>query len=74
MSTDMIFVLGLLVGVLSIPAIVSALTDGRAPRAAALTLVIAALMIGYAMREAPGAYNWDTLPDVLTRVVARILR
>ncbi|RYH04256.1 hypothetical protein EU805_02460 [Salipiger sp. IMCC34102] len=74
MSTDMIFVLGLVLGVVSIPAIVSAFADGRTPRAPALIVVIAALMIGYAMREAPGAYSWSTLPDVLTRVVAQVTR
>ena len=73
MSTDLIFVLGAAIGVLAIPAIVSAFADGRTPRAAALVVLIAALMMGYAMKERPGAYSFATFPDVLTRVVASVL-
>ena len=74
MSTDLIFVLGVAIGVLSIPAVVSAFADGRTPRAPALVIVIAALMVGYAMQQRPGAYSFSTLPEVLTRVVASFTR
>jgi len=68
-DTDLLFVLGIALVVLSLPAIVSALIDGRAPRTPAL--LIAASMIGYAILQRPMAYNFDQIPDVFARVIAR---
>jgi len=73
MDTDLFFVVGVVIAVFSIPSIVSALSDGRAPRAPALIIIIGALMIGYAMQQKPGVYGIDTLPDTFVRVVARYL-
>lgn len=72
MDTDLIFVVGFFVIVLSIPAIVSAFLDGRAPRAPALIILIGALMIGYAVRERPMAYSLETVPDVILRVFVHL--
>lgn len=71
MDPDVWFVAGVVIGVFSIPAIVSAFADGRAPRAPAMMIIIAGLMIGYAIQQRPGAYGFDTLPDVFVRVVAK---
>ncbi len=73
MDTDLFFVVGVIIAVFSIPAIVSALTDGRAPRIPALMIIIGGLMIGYAMQQRPGVYGLETLPDTFVRVVAGIL-
>jgi hypothetical protein len=70
-DTDLLFVLGIALVVLSLPAIVSALIDGRAPRTPALLILIAASMIGYAILQRPMAYNFDQIPDVFARVIAR---
>ena len=71
MDTDLLFVLGLALGVLAIPAIVSALLDGRAPRTPAYLLIIGGLMVGYAVLQKPSTYNFDTIDDTVTRVIAR---
>jgi uncharacterized membrane protein len=73
MDTDLFFVVGVIIAVFSIPSIVSALTDGRAPRIPALMIIIGGLMIGYAMQQRPGVYGLETLPDTFVRVVAGIL-
>lgn len=73
MNADLFFVVGVVIGVLAIPAIVSAFADGRAPRTPAFLIIIGGLMIGYAMQQRPGAYGFDTLPDVFVRVVAQYL-
>ena len=74
MNTDLIFIVGVAIAILAIPAIVSAFLDGRTPRAPALVILIGAVMIGYAVRERPMAYTFDTIPDVLMRVVADFSR
>ena len=74
MSTDFIFVLGVALGILAVPAIVSAYVDERPPRGPAVIVLISALMVGYAMIDRPGAYSWSTLPDVLVRTIAALTR
>jgi uncharacterized membrane protein len=73
MDIDVIFVVGFVIAVLSIPAIVSAFSDSRSPRVPAIVVLIGGLMIGYAMNERPGAYSYDTLPDVFVRVIGKIV-
>ena len=73
MDSDLFFVVGVIMAVFSIPSIVSALSDGRAPRVPAMLIILGALMIGYAMQQRPGVYGLDTLPDTFVRVVARYL-
>lgn len=73
MDNDVFFVVGCIVTVFSIPAIISAFSDGRAPRAPAFVVLIGGLMIGYAMNQRPGAYSFETLPDVFVRVIGGLL-
>lgn len=73
MDSDLIFVVGFIIAVLSIPAIVSAFSDSRTPRVPAIVVLIGGLMIGYAMSERPGAYSFETLPDVFVRVIGKAL-
>ena len=73
MDTDLLFVMGMVLGVFSIPAIASALLDGRPPRTPAVLIIIGGLMIGYAIQQKPGTYGLDTITDVFSRVIARYL-
>ncbi|MEN8894559.1 MAG: hypothetical protein ABF248_00505 [Yoonia sp.] len=73
MDIDLIFVIGCVVLLFSIPAIVSAFSDGRAPRYGTMTLLISTMMIYYATGERPGAYTFETVPDVIMRVIGRYL-
>lgn len=73
MDPDLTLTLGVIVGVLSIPSILSAITDGRAPRASALTILIAGGLILYAAASKPGGYRIEQIPDVLMGVVARFV-
>ena len=68
---DLLFVLGICLGVLILPAVVSAILDGRAPRTPALLLIISALMIGYAVLQKPTGYSLASIPDVFANVIAR---
>ncbi|MGK7651097.1 MULTISPECIES: hypothetical protein [unclassified Roseovarius] len=73
MDPDLIFVIGLVLGVFSIPSILSALSDGHAPRVAAVTIIASAVMIFWAVSNNPGGYEFNEIPDVFVQVVARYL-
>ena len=73
MDLDLIFILGCIVTAFSIPAIVSAFSDNRTPRYPALIILIGVVMVGYAINERPGAFTFETLPDVFMRVIGRYL-
>ena len=73
MDPDLALVLGVVLGALSIPSILSALSDKRAPRASALTVLMAGGLILYAANQMPGGIALDQLPDKFVSVVARYL-
>lgn len=73
MDTELLLVLGLVLAVFAIPSIMSAITDGRSPRAAAVVILIAGGMVLYAIRSTPGGYALGDLPDVFVRVVGRYM-
>ncbi len=73
MDLDLIFVLGCIITVFAVPAIVSAFSDNRTPRYPALIILIGVVMVGYAINGRPGAFTFETLPDVFMRVVGRYI-
>lgn len=73
MDTDLALVIGLILLALSIPSILSALSDRRAPRASAITILIAGGLIVFAMQGKPGGYQLAEMPDVFVGVVARFM-
>ena len=70
MTPDMYLVLGILVAAFSVPSILSAVSDGRAPRASAITILIAGGLILLAIQTQPGGYTLQEIPDVFVRVIA----
>jgi hypothetical protein len=56
-----------------VPSILSAMSDGRAPRASAITVLIAGGLILFAIQTKTGGYSFAELPDVMVRVLARYL-
>ena len=73
MDTDLLLVMGLILAGFSVPSILSAITDGRAPRASAITILIAGGLVLYAIQTSPGAYTLQSVPDVFVRVIARYM-
>lgn len=69
MEPDTLFVIGLGLGVLSIPAVVSAISKGDRPRIATITLMIAGVMIVWAISNKPGGYPIEAIPKVVAKVV-----
>lgn len=73
MDSDLALVIGMVVGAFSIPSIVSALSEGRAPRVAAITILISGGLIVFALIGKPGGYAIEQIPDVFVQVIARYL-
>lgn len=74
MNPDIALVIGLIVAGFSIPSILSAISDGRSPRASALTILIAGGLILYALQTQPNGYTLAEVPDVFVRVFAIFLK
>ncbi len=64
-------VIGLVVGAFSIPSIMGSLSDGRVPRAAAIAVMVAGGLIVLAIRDNPGGYALEDIPDVFVSVIGR---
>jgi len=73
MDPDLALILGLVLGVLSIPSMVAAFSEGHAPRVAAFTLLAGGLMVIWALSTKPGGYSIRDVPDTFMTVVGRYL-
>ena len=73
MNPDLFLVLGIVIAGFSIPSILSATTDGRAPRASAVTILIAGALVLYAMQTKEGGYELSDIPDAFVRVAAQFM-
>lgn len=73
MDPDLSLILGLVLGGFSFVGMLSAISDGRGPRASAVTVLIAGGLVLYALATKPGGYSMTQIPDVFFSVVARAL-
>ncbi|TCP59735.1 hypothetical protein EV663_11630 [Rhodovulum bhavnagarense] len=73
MEADIYLVVGVIAGVLAIPSLLSAFSEDRAPRAAAVLVLIAAGTILVATMKKPGGYRIADIPEAFTRVASLIL-
>ncbi len=73
MDADLAMAIGTVLGVLSIPSLISAVSDARAPRVGAVTLLLAGALIVWAMSNKPGGYKLAELPSVVVSVIARFI-
>ncbi|MEP3674096.1 hypothetical protein [Sulfitobacter sp.] len=73
MDADLALVIGIILAGFSVPSILSALSDKRAPRASAITILIAGGLILFAVQGKPGGYTFEQMPDVFVNVIARYM-
>jgi len=73
MDADLAMAIGLVLGVFSVPALLSAISEARPPRVGALVMIIAGGMILWAITQKPGGYTFAELPAVILNVMARYL-
>jgi hypothetical protein len=67
---DQALVIGIIIGALSIPAVIGAFSEGRPPRSAAILFMIAAGLIVTATFIKPGGYTFNEIPDTVAAVVS----
>jgi len=68
---DLALVLGVVIFAFTIPAIISAFTDNRTPRAAALCFMIGGGLMAYAVANNPGGYQYHDVPQAFARVIGK---
>ena len=73
MDPDLALVMGVIIGIFSVPSILSAFSDSRAPRASALTILIAFGLIFYAIQTSPSGYSLEEIPKLFVRVAGRYM-
>lgn len=73
-SFDLYLVFGIIIAGFSVPSIIGAFADRRAPRVAAITVLIGGGMILYALTQRPVDYTWQEIPEAFIRVVAYFFR
>ena len=70
MNPDLPFVIGIVLAVLALPALFSALADGRRPRRAAIMAGSACVLVVWAILSRPGGYTVRDIPEAFIRVIA----
>jgi formate-dependent nitrite reductase membrane component NrfD len=73
MDTDLVLTLGIVLLVLTIPSLLAAWVEGRAPRVGAIMFFTSLTMIVAATLYKPGGYAADDVPEVIVAVFARMI-
>jgi hypothetical protein len=73
LDPDLFLVIGLVIGVLTVPAMLSAFSEGRTPRAAAIMLLIAGVLVVMALGRYPDGYSIADIPNAFVRVFDRYI-
>lgn len=73
MDTDLVLTLGIVLLVVTLPSLLAAWVEGRAPRVGAIMLVTAMAMIITAVVYKPGGYAINEIPGVMVGVGARLI-
>lgn len=74
MNADLYLVIGIVLFVLVIPSMLSAFTEGRAPRVAMGVVLVSGVLIVLAVTGRPGGYTWDEVPMAFARVFDGLAR
>ncbi|WP_309667531.1 hypothetical protein [Tabrizicola sp.] len=72
MDPDLFLTIGIVLIVLTIPTLLAAWVEGRAPRVGAIMLIAALGLVLVAVTQQPGGYTFNEVPDVFLRVFARL--
>lgn len=70
---DLFLIVGILVALLTFPAMLSAYSEGRPPRAAMVAAVVGGALIIFAVANRPGGYSAPEIPKIVVQVFERYL-
>jgi len=73
-TQDLFLVFGIIIVGFSLPSIMGALADRRAPRAASIAILVGGGLILLALSQKPGGYTLKDVPEAFVRVVAYFTR
>lgn len=73
MDTDLFLTIGVVLAILTIPSLLAAWAESRAPRLGAVILIAASVLIVTALTQKPGGYAFADVPGVMVSVVGRYL-
>jgi len=73
LDPDLFFVIGIVLIAFAIPAIISAFSESRAPRAAAILVMVGGGLLALAIYDKPGFYSFERIPDVFVKVVGQYI-
>lgn len=73
MNNDQILVIGIIVFALSLPSILAAYSESRAPRAGAILLLVGGVLVVVALVRQPTGYTFSEIPTVFARVIGGLL-
>jgi formate-dependent nitrite reductase membrane component NrfD len=73
MDTDLVLTLGIILLVITLPSLLSAWVEGRAPRVGAILLVASLAMIVGAVMSHPTGYAVSDVPGVMVGVFSRMV-
>lgn len=71
MDADLFLVIGIILGALSLPSIVGAISEGRAPRAASIVIMVSGFMVVYALQHR--TYTVNDIPNAFVRVIGHYI-
>jgi formate-dependent nitrite reductase membrane component NrfD len=68
-NVDLLLTVGIVLLVLSVPSLLSAWVEGRAPRLGSIMVIAALGMIVTALVTKPGGYAFNQVPGVMVKVI-----
>ncbi len=71
MDADLFLVIGIVLLTFALPPILGALSEGRAPRAAAIVVLVGGTLVVLAVNQRP--YTLDEVPRAFVRVVGKFI-
>ena len=73
MNNDQMLVVGIILCALSLPSLLAAFSESRAPRAGAIILLIGGVLLVVALSRQPTGYTFAEIPDIFVRVIGGLL-
>lgn len=73
MNSDQILVIGIILCALSLPSLLAAYSENRAPRTGAIMLLVGGVLLVVALMRKPTGYSFDEIPHIFVSVIAGLL-
>ena len=73
MNNDQMLVIGIVLCALSLPSLLAAYSESRAPRTGAIFLLIGGVLLVVALSRQPSGYTFAEIPDVFVRVIGGLM-